>query len=351
VVLGTGASFVAAAARLVLDRHDLRRLRQAEQAIRPWPPWAGLRNEIGMLARAEAVAIAATTGRARPPDRQLLVANNLVGLRAALAMARREPADILYDAHELEVFRRLRHCGRWREALRFGLERTGIRRAHAVVAVGAGAAEVLRRLHRLGAVAVVHNDHFCDVTAGTASMPEGVSRVSVGARPTLVFFGSVAPGRHLEAAAAAVVDGRFATMTVFAVGDRAVQTARLESTLGALPSDLRFWRIGADYEPGIERWRREAAWPYSWVVIEPETVSYRRALPNKLFQSLRARIPVIALAGTAQGDIVERHNVGLVVAEPTPTAFDPERLVANHANYTQHIERLLDDLDAGRIRL
>ena len=347
VVRGILSSFAAAAARMAHDRHDWHRVRRAEGAARRGLPWAGLVDEIRMVVRAEAIALAATSGTPPPPGRRLVIANNLIGLRTALAMARRHPVSILYDAHELEVFRRLRRCGQWREMLRFGLERAGILHARTVVAVGQGPAEVLKRLHRLDTVIVVHNDHFRDVTV-PASRPRHAAR---GDRPNLVFFGSPAAGRHLEVAAAATASARFAAITVFAVGDPVLQAARLDAALGALPPTRRFWRIGADYEGCLERWRRDAAWPYSWVVIAPETVSYRRAVPNKLFQSLRARIPIIALAGTEQGAIVARHNLGLVVPEPAVAAFDPERLIADHADYVRHIERLLVDIEAGRVRL
>ena len=73
--------------------------------------------------------------------------------------------------------------------------------------------------------------------------------------------------------------------------------------------------------------------------IEPITISYKLALPNKLFEYIMAKVPVIASDLPAMKDIVNRYAVGKVLSsESSPEKLalavksiyaDREKLIAN----------------------
>ena len=70
--------------------------------------------------------------------------------------------------------------------------------------------------------------------------------------------------------------------------------------LPPVPSeDLLDWTAGADV---------------AFVGAPPKTVNLRLTMPNKLFESLMAGVPVLVAAGTAVASLVEREGVGAVVS-------------------------------------
>lgn len=304
---------------------------QATEAPGAGSAWRGAEREAALLWRAERRAAALAREGAGGP-RSLIVANNLFGLRVGVALRRRRGGAMVYDAHEIESFRNLARTGRVRSAMRCALERDGLGGAAAAVTVGAHIAALLDGLHGGARFTVIHNDHFEDIDPPARPGPGS---------PQLVFFGSAAPGRNLEAAAAAVGAGVFAGLTVFAVGEAAKQEAWLDAALHGLPDERIARRVGVDYAAELRRWRAASAEPWSWLAIAPRTLSYRLALPNKFFQSLRARIPVIALEGGYVATLARRHGLGIVVADTRPETVAAALRGADHGALVGAIERVL----------
>lgn len=69
------------------------------------------------------------------------------------------------------------------------------------------------------------------------------------------------------------------------------------------------------------------------IPLDPDNPQFRVQLANKLFESIACGVPIVATAGTASGDFVERHGIGAVVPYDTRAfveavhqlALDPER--------------------------
>lgn len=91
--------------------------------------------------------------------------------------------------------------------------------------------------------------------------------------------------------------------------------ARLRAAAAAVPSrivvlppvpsdDLLEWTAGADL---------------AFVGAPPKTINLALTIPNKLFESLMAGVPVVVAGRTAVGRLVEAHDVGIVV-EPWSVA-------------------------------
>jgi succinoglycan biosynthesis protein ExoL len=59
---------------------------------------------------------------------------------------------------------------------------------------------------------------------------------------------------------------------------------------------------------------------FDWGVDYADGKNSQWLLPNRLYEAIAAGIPLIAVAGTATGDVVRRYNIGVVLPECTPQA-------------------------------
>jgi glycosyltransferase involved in cell wall biosynthesis len=78
---------------------------------------------------------------------------------------------------------------------------------------------------------------------------------------------------------------------------------RLYLLPGVSPDDLLEWVASADV---------------CYLGVPPVTLNQRLTIPNKLFESLMAGVPVVAAAGTEQARLVEREKAGLTVDIGSP---------------------------------
>jgi glycosyltransferase involved in cell wall biosynthesis len=59
----------------------------------------------------------------------------------------------------------------------------------------------------------------------------------------------------------------------------------------------------------------------AFVGAPPKTINLRLTMPNKLFESLMAGVPVVVASGTAVASLVDGARVGTVVSPWTPRAI------------------------------
>lgn len=238
--------------------------------------------------------------------------------------ARRLRVPLVYDSHELWTERNVprdRPIAKHWERL---VERRGIRRADLVVTVSPSIAHWLQDHYGLPRTPIlVRNIPASSPTAGDrsrgrlrelASLPDD-ARV-------LVYCGGVTTNRGIE---------------------------RVVDALAHLPADHHLVAIGPASEVVADHLRRRAAGAgaagrvhfvgsveshevttalsdgdVSFVMTNPSCLSYQYSLPNKLFESLHAGLPIIANDLPDTGAIVRESAAGLVVAQ----SADPAELAA-----------------------
>ncbi|QOR69787.1 glycosyltransferase [Ruania alkalisoli] len=251
---------------------------------------------------------AISDGVAFHPD--VIHANDGNTLAPAMRIARHTGAAIVYDAHELWRRRnvRPRPVAPHVEHL---LERLGIRRAAAVITVSPSIATWLHRTYRLRR------------------------------RPQLVR--NIPPAAPVPDPATGVLReraGLAATDQVIAYGGRITTSRGIEETIDALahlPVHVHLVLLGYGEEDYLAVVRRRAAEAgvsdrvhlvgavashevataladadVSVVYVRPTCLSYEFSLPNKLFESIHAGLPIVAADLPDTKTVVTEHGVGAV---------------------------------------
>lgn len=271
-------------------------------------------------------------GRQLAPD--VVHANDANALVPALLICAGTRARIIYDSHELWRRRNIRQ-DRWlAPATEAIIERLGIRRAGGVITVSGSIADWLQRTYRLPErPTLVRNIP----TARTVPDPKlGRLRELTGLGPAdkiVSYTGGITTGRGLEE-------------TVDAVA--------------LLPADVHLVLLGygdASYTAGLLRRAREAGVAErvhlagsvpsaqvpqtladadaAVVYVRPICLSYRYSLPNKLFESIHAGLPIVAADLPDTAAIVRQYGVGEVFDAGTPQelAAAIEQVLADPSGY------------------
>lgn len=127
----------------------------------------------------------------------------------------------------------------------------------------------------------------------------------------LIYQGVVLDGRGILPAIKAVEKDKSLALVIIGNGDKLeffnqiVKNLRLEERVcfvGEVPyNELHDYTCSADI--GLS-------------IIEPISLSYQLALPNKMFEYVRAGIPQIATSLPAMQKIIEKHEIGVCIENP-----------------------------------
>jgi glycosyltransferase involved in cell wall biosynthesis len=216
------------------------------------------------------------------------------GLCAVLAAASRD-CHLVYNAHEFEIHRN-RRAGWLRILAEHHLERRVVESAEEIVVVNRAIAEAMQALYTIPAsrFRIEYNDFYPH---------HPVPHPDVGPRPAIVYVGKGVHGRQLERLDRPEDELGFSIHGYF---------------LGrVLPAHLsgRSWRLGpVDYEADLAALARSRRC-LMWCCLDAHVLSYKLALPNKFFQALAIGIPIIASPGTYLAELVDRHGLGVTLAE------------------------------------
>ena len=247
---------------------------------------------------------AASAAADRPCD--LIQASDLDALPAvvwAADAARQRPA-VVFDSHELypeltyvpEVFREA-----WRE-----LARRFVVRCDLSIAVSAQMAEKLSQWYGATRTCVIHN-----VPPTTESSTGDVrSRLGLGRdQPLAVHVGAIAPNRRIDQVVALLV--RIPSLHIVLVGIEA-DSERYQQLAGVAAGEgvaTRLHAVEAQPREELVAFLRSA--DVSLITYPPEGEHLRVTLPNKLFDSLAAGLPIVAAAGTAAVSFARSLGVGV----------------------------------------
>ncbi len=279
------------------------------------PPWLTARAPAVAYRTAFLVAFVPAIRRLRPAAVHAHDAATLLpGLLVRLTGAR-----LVYDTHELASGVQYR-AGAW-AAFVTGLERLGVTRADAVIAVSDAIADRLQARYALAARPhVVRN--VCALPRPSGAPPAGLrAATGVGDAPLVLHQGTAAPGRGCETLLRAM--GRL---------DDATHLASLGAIEPGYGPHLRAVVEELDlaervhWLPGVPladllAWTREA--DVGVTLIQPTCENHRLTIPNKLFEYIAAEVPVVASETSGAASLVRERSLGWT-ADPD----DPESVAA-----------------------
>ncbi|WP_136313942.1 glycosyltransferase [Actinomyces procaprae] len=275
---------------------------------------------------------AARAALAWMPD--VVHANDGNTLAPAMWIVDRCNARLVYDSHELWLHRNVRSDRPLARRVEAAIERRGIRRADAVITVSPSIVEWLTEHYRL-------------------ERPPTLVRNIPAAGP----LPDPARGRLHELA------GLVPTDRVIAYGGRITTSRGIEETVAALPhlpADVHLVMLGYGEPDYLDVIAQEAARhgvsdrvhrvgpvaPHevadalsdadvAVVHVRPTCLSYRFALPNKLFESIRGGLPVAAADLPDIRGVVEHYGVGEVFSgeDPADLAATISRILDGSEKY------------------
>ena len=254
-------------------------------------------------------------GRRLAPD--VVHANDANALIPALLICARTRARIVYDSHELWRRRNIR-TDRWlAPAIEAIIERVGIGRAGGVITVSGSIADWLQRTYRLPErPTLVRNIP----TARTVPDPAlGRLRELTGLGPAdkiVSYTGGITTGRGLEETVDAVaLLPEDVHLVLLGYGD-ATYTAGLLRRARAAGVAERVHLAGSVPSAQVPQTLADA--DAAVVYVRPICLSYRYSLPNKLFESIHAGLPIVAADLPDTAAIVRQYGVGEVFDAGTP---------------------------------
>src|SRR5690625_893042 len=254
---------------------------------------------------------AARAGRDFAPD--VVHANDANTLVPALAIRAlsRAPVGIIYDSHELWRHRNVRPGRLLAPLVEHLTEAIGIRRVDGVITVSPSIADWLRSTYRLRETpTLVRNVPVAD---GAPDRSTGVLRERAGLTQedrVIAYGGRITTARGIEETIAALPHLDEDVHFVLLGYGEAAALEEVTEQAHAHGVAHRVHLIGAVAPDEVSRALADG--DVAVVHVLPICLSYRYALPNKLFESIRAGLPIAAADLPDMKAVVEELGVGEV---------------------------------------
>jgi glycosyltransferase involved in cell wall biosynthesis len=304
---------------------------------RPGPARAILRRGLRWLTTLAYYVRAIGALRLLRPD--LVHCNNYYTMWVGVAARLLHGSAVVYDSHEIWADRNLRVEPRW---WLMACEALFVRVADRVVATSPGHAEVLATRYRIPTPALVRN--IPELTADSGPTPSPPS--SQAASQKAMYVGGLQPGRGIEQSIRALALVPDVALELLGPGAPEYR-AELEALVGSLGLEQRVeFREPVRPEELIDAVRGAGV---GLALIEPTSLSYRLALPNKLFEYALAGIPILGSDLPMIARFVAEHRLGVTVDPGDVSAIagalveilEPER----NSEYRRAAERSSELID------
>lgn len=271
-------------------------------------------------------------GRRLEPD--VVHANDANALVPAMLITLGAPGSVVYDSHELWRRRNIRQ-DRWLAPfVEAAIESVGVRVAAGVITVSPSIAEWLQRTYSLRVrPTLVRNIPTARALPDPAA---GRLRELAGLAPqdrVVSYVGGITTGRGLEETVQAMaLLPQDTHLVLLGYGDQRYIDGLIEGAREAGVAD-RVHLAGSVPSGQVPQTLADA--DVAVVYVRPICLSYRFSLPNKLFESIHAGLPIVAADLPDTAAIVREHGVGEVFEATTPAelAAAIEQVLANPTAY------------------
>lgn len=303
---------VVADGRPELPAHEERSGATVRRVARGGPRIPGLRFV------AHGRRLAAELARTRP---DILHAHDADALAVVGPLAAALKVPFVYDSHELWLGRTARGRSRAYDVLNrayYGrIEARHVPRAAFVMVANPGVAPELERRYGVRDVAIVPNYPVeADVVEprDLRELPE--ARDIPSDAPIVLYIGGIMPHRGLEQLVEAMTQIPSAHLVCLGAGGGS--TAEVAGEIERRGLAARSHLVPP--VPSAEVVPYAASATVGVSIVQPASLSYRLALPNKLFQYMAAAIPTVASDFPDVAEVVEGSGAGVVVDPTDPDA-------------------------------
>ncbi|MBU3699976.1 MAG: glycosyltransferase family 4 protein, partial [Candidatus Kapabacteria bacterium] len=237
---------------------------------------------------------------------RLVVAMDLFALSAAAIIAQRSGARLVYDMRELYFALGPLEGKGLKQRLLEMHERSMLRRVHRVIVSGELDADLVQQRYGLTErpFVLLNTPPYRDVVASDLRRRCGVS----AGTPLAIYQGVVHHGRGLAPMFRAMALRPDLHLAI--VGNGPAEADLRGSAKAAGVSDRVHWLGSVPYD---QLHALTCGADVGLCLIEPLSLSYEVALPNKVFEYMMARIPVLASDLPALRSLVEQHPIGPLV--------------------------------------
>lgn len=248
-------------------------------------------------------------------------ANTLV---PAMLAARALKVPFVYDSHELWTHRNVRSDRPLAKRFEKLYERIGARRADAVVTVSPSIVTWLRKRYRLSTPPTLVRN-IPPFTGSIADVHEGRLHELAGLAAddhVIAYCGSITTNRGIEESIGALALLEPNVHLVLLGYGSELYRASLHRLVAEHDLVERVHFVGTVDSEAVSRTLADAA--VSLVLTRPTCLSYEYSLPNKLFESIHAGIPVVTTDLPDAGDLVRTYEIG----ESVSVGASPEELAS-----------------------
>ncbi|WP_152354400.1 glycosyltransferase [Brachybacterium subflavum] len=273
--------------------------------------------------------------------------NTLVPALAVQLLARREGrrVRIVFDSHELWRHRNVGERRLLAPLLEALIEHVAVPRADAVITVSPSIADWLQRTYDLRSRPLLVRN--VPAAGPVPERAQGVLRERAGlAEDDLViaYGGRLTTARGIEETIAALphLDARV-HFVLLGYGEADYERSILAAARAAGVQD-RVHLVGAVAPAEVSAALADG--DVAVVHVQPVCLSYRFALPNKLFESIRAGLPIAAADLPDMRAVVEELGVGEVFegSDPVELAAALQRILASPEDYRERAREAAPDL-------
>ncbi|OLT38917.1 hypothetical protein BJF86_09830 [Serinicoccus sp. CNJ-927] len=290
-------------------------------------------------------------------DPDVVHANDGNTLAPSWWIAQRTGARLVYDAHELWRHRNVRQDRPVAPHVEALIESTVLRQAAGVITVSPSIVAWLQETYDLPETPTLVRNVPRPAVGGAPGREQGRLRALAGLGPeqqVIAYGGRITTSRGIEETLEAMTHlGEQVHLVLLGYGEVGYLAA-LRRRITDLGLEARVHFVGAVAPPEVSTALADA--DVSVVYVRPICLSYRYSLPNKLFESIHAGIPVVAADLPDTAELVRELGVGeifsaqspadlaatieQVLADPTPYAA-AARAAAHGLTWTAEEERLL----------
>ncbi|MCV0403165.1 MAG: glycosyltransferase family 4 protein [Chloroflexi bacterium] len=262
--------------------------------------------------------LAAVLARTRP---DILHAHDADALSVVGPLAAALGVPFVYDSHELWLGRTARGRSRAYDLLNrayYGrIEARHVPRAAVVMVANPGVAPELERRYGVRDVAIVPNypvEAAAVEPRDLRALPEAAA-IPPDA-PIVLYIGGIMPHRGLEQLVEAMTQVPHAHLVCLGAGGGSTADVAAEVERRGLAERAHL----VPPVPSAEVVPYAASASVGVSIVQPASLSYRLALPNKLFQYMAAGIPTVASDFPDVAEVVEGSGAGVVVDPTEPDA-------------------------------